>query len=330
MSCTRPSQIQFSVASDGKKVLKFQSYRTWQMSYRFAYKKASLSSADDFVIVPCGKCLDCRLARSREWALRCYLESKLHDYSLFLTLTYRDEDLPADRSVHRSDITKFMKDLRSYIDYHFPDHSKISVFGCGEYGGRTSRPHYHLCIFGLDPHKFKLKFWKKSKLGDKYYNSKILEKIWKKGFVVIGLVTLDSAAYVARYCVKKMNGKDSDRHYLYRDVIRNKEFVIFSQKPGVGLRYFEKHKDEIYASDSIIVDKRECRPPRYFDKKLKQVDLALYEKVIKKRRLESKTNLLKHEALKENSDLTFKRFLAKEKKKILDYKRLIRSIEDDS
>jgi len=44
--------------------------------------------------LPCGKCTGCKLERSRQWAVRLMHEAQLHERTSFITLTYRDEDLP--------------------------------------------------------------------------------------------------------------------------------------------------------------------------------------------------------------------------------------------
>lgn len=51
-------------------------------------------------LVPCGRCVGCRLDYSREWADRCYLESLTKSPNWFITLTYDDLNLP---------VTEFLK-----------------------------------------------------------------------------------------------------------------------------------------------------------------------------------------------------------------------------
>ena len=47
----------------------------------------------DFVQIPCGRCIGCRIDYSRAWADRCMLEMMDHKSNYFLTLTYNDESL---------------------------------------------------------------------------------------------------------------------------------------------------------------------------------------------------------------------------------------------
>ena len=43
--------------------------------------------------VPCGRCIGCRVERSRQWALRCVHEAELYEENCFITLTFNDEFL---------------------------------------------------------------------------------------------------------------------------------------------------------------------------------------------------------------------------------------------
>jgi len=44
--------------------------------------------------IPCGRCIGCRLERSRQWAIRCVHEASLHEDNAFITLTYAPENIP--------------------------------------------------------------------------------------------------------------------------------------------------------------------------------------------------------------------------------------------
>ena len=96
------------------------------------------------VSVPCGQCLSCRIDYSRDWAARCVHESQLHAVNSYITLTYDDFHLPDNYGLEKDALQKFMKRYRKMFG------KGIRFFGCGEYGEETSRPHYHLIIFGYD------------------------------------------------------------------------------------------------------------------------------------------------------------------------------------
>ena len=126
-----------------------------------------------------------------------------------LPLPIPPNSFPADGSLNLRHVQLFLKRLRKKFTG-----VKIRFFCCGEYGPKLGRPHYHLILFGLD-FDDKILF-KKAKSGN-LYTSKILSDCWGKGYVTTGAVTLQSAGYVARYCLKKINGQMADAHYLKID-----------------------------------------------------------------------------------------------------------------
>lgn len=238
------------------------------------------------VRVPCGQCVGCRLDQSREWANRCVMESLSYpsDQCWFLTLTYNDDNLPADGSVHKEDVQKFNKDLLRYYDYHY-GYQGIRFYAGAEYGDQSGRPHYHVLYFGLPINDLKL--YGHNHQGDLLYNSPSIEKIWSKGFVVIGQLTWQTAAYTARYVMKKRKGKDAQEYYDRLGI--QPEFSLMSRRPGIGISYFNDHYEEIYQRDEIILPSvgkklNSQRPPRIFDDHMKEIDLPLIEHIKRDRK----------------------------------------------
>ncbi len=159
----------------------------------------SQAYTDRPVNIPCGQCIGCRLDKSKQWAIRCVHEASLYDNNSFITLTYNTEHLPEDRSLEVRVFQLFMKRLRKRFG------TKIRFYACGEYGDQNGRPHYHACLFNHDFQDKKL--WKRGKDPSlDLYRSADLEKLWPYGYSSIGEVTFQSAAYVARYIMKKITG----------------------------------------------------------------------------------------------------------------------------
>lgn len=216
--------------------------------------------------LPCGQCVGCRLERSRQWAIRCMHEASLYKDNCFVTLTYDEEHLPEDYSLHYDDFQRFMKRVRKKYTG-----KKIRFYMAGEYGENFGRPHFHACIFNLD---FEDKYlWQKTESGSKIYRSKILEELWPFGYSSIGEVNFQSAAYVARYIMKKVTGDMAEQHYeevnfTTGEIIQRKpEFNKMSLKPGIGFGWYEKFKDDVYPHDYVIVNGKMCKPPKFYDKK---------------------------------------------------------------
>ena len=229
--------------------------------------------------LPCGQCVGCRLERSRQWAIRCVHEASLHKDNCFITLTYAPEHLPADNSLNYRDFQLFMKRLRK----RFPE-SKIRFYMCGEYGENFGRPHFHACLFNWNFPDRKLFFT--SKHGDKVYRSDTLEELWPFGLCSIGEVTFKSAAYVARYIMKKVTGQRAFAHYhevdadgVSRETMRTPEFTKMSLKPGIGSDWLDKYKSDVYPHDYVIINGKKVKPPRYYDKKYMQSDPFDYDEL---------------------------------------------------
>ncbi|UPW41946.1 replication initiator protein [Dipodfec virus RodF1_63] len=243
----------------------------------------------DFVQIPCGKCIGCRLAYSRQWADRCMIELGYHADSWFVTLTYDDDHLPLAESIDedtgeyintatlkKRDIQLFFKRLRKNYKYDNP----LRYYCAGEYGSQTYRPHYHAIIFGLKLDDLRL--YKQSLDGYNYYNSSFVSRCWSKGHVVIGQVTWDTCAYTARYIMKKQYG---DAAKIYEKYNIQPEFTTMSLKPAIGRSYFDEKmlenngdyisllKSDIWISTSD--GGRRIKPPRYYDRLVDRIETDL-------------------------------------------------------
>lgn len=216
------------------------------------------------VTLPCGQCVGCRLERSRQWAVRMMHESSLHTDNSFITLTYDAEHVPASGSLDVAHFQDFMKRLR----WHYRDR-KIRFFHCGEYGENLGRPHYHAMLFGLD-------FADKSHYsGDgaaRLFTSETLQDLWPFGFSTVGACTFESAAYIARYVVKKVTGDAAADHYQVMHPITGEltsvapEYVTMSRRPGIASDWFRKFGNEVFPSDEVIARGHPAKPPRFYEK----------------------------------------------------------------
>lgn len=236
--------------------------------------------------LPCGQCVGCRLEKSREWALRCMHEASLYSDNCFITLTYDDAHVPEDGGLHYSHFQYFMKRLRE----KYP-HRRIRFYMAGEYGGQFGRPHFHACLFNFAFND--LVIWRKSNSGHHLYRSSELESLWRYGYSSVGAVTFESAAYVARYIMKKQTGKGSAGAYDSVDTetgeifSRRPEFNKMSLKPGIGAQWFDKFHTDVFPRDAVIHDGTPNRVPRYYDKRLKLVDPDTFTLIKEKRILDA-------------------------------------------
>lgn len=236
-------------------------------------------------------------------------EARMHLNSCFITLTYRDVDLPEDwslsapirvdgKQVKQSEFQAFMKRLRKRRK------EKIKYFMCGEYGYKCSheifidehdcpmgckvgRPHYHAIIFGTDfPDKIPMG---ENHQGDPWYTSPELEQLWPYGYNVVGEVTQQSAGYVARYCLKKVTGVLADEHYQRigpgGEIIRlTPEYATMSN--GIGLEWYKQYRSDIWPHDEIPLPGGGVSKsvPRYYCEKLRVEDEEEFHRVKEERK----------------------------------------------
>lgn len=222
--------------------------------------------------LPCGQCIGCRLDRSRQWAIRCLHEAKLHEQNCFATLTYNDKNLP--RTLQHRDFQLFAKKLRKK--------HKFRYYMCGEYGEQTARPHYHACLFGID---FTDKKHHSVNNGNTLYTSDELANTWGLGHAILGKITFESAAYVARYCMKKITGPRAQQHYERVDKETGEiyhlqpEYNKMSNRPGIGKNWIRKYYDDVYPNGTVISRGHEVKSPRYYDKYLELIDPDAYHEL---------------------------------------------------
>ena len=232
--------------------------------------------------LPCGQCIGCRLEKSRQWAIRCMHEAQMHEKNCFITLTYDDTHLPSDRSLHHEHFQKFIRSLRKRTGI------KIRYYMAGEYGDQFGRPHFHACLFGYDFSDKKL--WKKTDSGSVLYRSEYLESIWTYGYSSVGDVNFESAAYVARYIMKKVTGQAAKEHYVDKEtgVILSPEYNKMSLKPGIGKSWLETYQNDVYPHDYVVIRGKKCRPPKYYDKQYHSKNPYEFEELLYKREQNAK------------------------------------------
>lgn len=243
--------------------------------------------------LPCGGCTGCKVRRSREWALRCVHEASLHPANSFVTLTYTNNiryvdhgrgpvryGMPDDGSLDVRHWQLFVKRLRTAL----ADGVRISKFDStvsasrrtgfrylhvGEYGAKRFRPHYHAVIFGQDFSGDRYPVATRGK--DPLYASPLLDSLWGHGACSVGAVTYESAAYVAKYCLKTHGHEVQTERYRRIDLRTGEEYYVrreyctMSRRPGIGSGWLRKFLPDVYPSDEVVHAGRTFGVPRYYD-----------------------------------------------------------------
>lgn len=278
----------------------------------------------DAFLVPCGKCIGCKMDYSRAWADRMMLELESNDgKGLFVTLTYDDDHLVDKEgnhvlgygSLYKRHLQLFMKRLRKELE---KTDTKVRFFAVGEYGSweNTHRPHYHLVLFGLclDDLENKVPAGA-NELGQKVYTCPLISNCWNRGFISVGDVSWRSCAYVARYVNKKV--LDPGENYLIESAELNPLFSLMSRKPGIAKKYLEDHPGcldytSIYISDSD--GSKKINIPKYFVNQLKLTDPEKADIIISQRAAYAQDHMMSKLS---QTDLPLLDYLEVEEKKML-------------
>lgn len=291
MACFHPlTALSTGVRADnGKKVLKV-------LKKTDIPHNATGALYENLIKLPCGNCIGCREDRAKTWAIRCVHEASLYEKNCFITLTFNDEHLNPKSTLVKKDFQLFIKRLRKKYG------AGIRYYHCGEYGSQLGRPHHHACLFNFDfPLRSKENpggkyLWKESANGN-LYRSSDLEALWSDpntgkpyGFASIGSVTFESAAYVARYIAKKINGEMAPDHYQGR----LPEYTTMSRRPGIGKNWFKKyHASDVqlaYREGFITMNGKTYKIPKYYDQNFEVTDPLLFESVKETRQKKAKDN----------------------------------------
>lgn len=327
MSCTKPL-IRFETwetykTLEGKLAYKADIHGSQGYTTKELDKMRKSGNYRNIALIPCGKCIGCRLDYARDKAVQLSLEAKNPIYGKnecwFLTLTYDDLHLKTKKTVNcetgeeyegvstdHTDLQEFWKRLRDRINRKYPG-KKIQYLNVTEYGEKTNRPHAHAIVFGLPLDTSKFVKHNNNMQGDALWESlelignKTISEIWGHGNVSIGEATFQSMSYVARYTLKKT--KASYDEWWYKSQGKEKEWISMSQ--NIGKWYYDIHKDEIYEMDCVpVLDNHGQlqKPPRSYDRFYKRDNPKKWKEVQKRRQEQAETQtelLLKDTDLKE-------------------------------
>lgn len=200
--------------------------------------------------VPCGKCENCYARRVSAWSFRLMQEDKRAWSSFFITLTYDTKHVPLTKNgymaLSKRDVQLFYKRLRKLHYTTGVDAPPIRYYTCGEYGGKTNRPHYHAIIFNA--------------------SLELIEKAWTNGAVHYGELSAASVGYTLKYIAKP------GRIPMHRNDDRIPEFALMSK--GLGENYLTDamikwHRsamnDRMYVN---LKDGRKVSMARYYKQKI--------------------------------------------------------------
>ncbi len=185
--------------------------------------------------LPCGHCAECLSTRIEDWIIRLKEELRVSQYSLFLTLTYNDDNLPDGNLPSKKDVQLFHRYLRR-------KGLKFKYFIVSENGEQYNRIHYHGIYFFT------------AYIEDLY---SILVSTWNKGYIFMGDANGKTIRYVTKYILKDFGGT-KDNFYL--------------MSKNLGLNYVERmlnwHRSDLLNRCYYPDGKFKKHMPRYYRNKI--------------------------------------------------------------
>lgn len=167
-----------------------------------------------------------------------YTQSVLNADSQFVTLTYRDEDIPLCWSTDRTiplptllprDLQLFTKRLRKAVAP-----VNFRLFAVGEYGPKTFRPHYHFGVFNFPSCRNTRTITDGITGRRRWFECcdvcRLVGTTWGKGDIEVRSLGAEKCEYLARYVTKKMTRQEDSRLGG-----RFPEFSRPSRRPGIGV-----------------------------------------------------------------------------------------------
>lgn len=115
--------------------------------------------------------------------------------------------------------------------------------------------------------------------------------------------------------MKKITGEKSKEHYKNR----KPEYTTMSRRPGIGKGWLDKYKKDVYNHDSVIINGKKVRSPKFYDKIYDSEQPIHFEQI---------QNQRKYKALKYQHDNTLSRLRVKEKIKLSKIVQLTRTLEE--
>lgn len=180
------------------------------------------------------------------------LEAMQYKDNSFITLTYDENNLPADGSLRIKDVQDWLKRLRFSIQPR-----RVRYFAVGEYGDTTFRPHYHVAMFNYATCRFGTSRYAETignfatKRSSCCASCDHVLATWGRGLVSLGVLNNSTAAYIAGYVTKKMTHRSDPRLNG-----KEPEFARMSLWPGIGRAALAPVAAQLlyYKLDSKIAD----------------------------------------------------------------------------
>lgn len=221
-------------------------YETDLLSY-----VAVRSTTPNHIVVPCGKCYECRKARSRQWAVRLMAENAFgrHRNAVFVTFTIKEFYM----SQAREDLAGMFRKFRDRWRKRFGS-TPVWWFST-ELGERTGRLHLHGVVWDIPF------FLPNNVHHSKVEMAKVFNKLWKYGHVWVDYASDKTMNYIVKYMVKVDLKDPLTKRKIKWDILTYKPKIFCS--PGIGRAYYEQCIDEARLRRVVLTESYDVTAQNY-------------------------------------------------------------------
>lgn len=229
---------------------------------------------DEYKLVPCYHCLNCRVDRTNQFIDKAEYEYINYGCGAFVTFTYDDVHLFQNsfidshtgktiNSINKKDGKDFLNRLNKLVHKEADRLKKLGIENklcrpdykyvlSSEYGDKFNRSHFHALFFGLDFAYCERLFW----------------KAWNyKGSIQIGAIKNGGIAY----CVKYINESSHGLVDFYRYTYHHLEKPSSSHSLGFGEGLYLSQLKHIKETGCYSWHNKERPLPSYYKNKYKVI-----------------------------------------------------------
>lgn len=248
---------------------------------------------DEYMLVPCRHCLNCRVDRINEFVDKAEYEYCKYGCGAFVTFTYDDTHLFKNsfidshsgktlNSINKKDGKDFLNRLNKLVHKEADRLKKLGIENklccpdykyviSSEYGDKFSRSHFHCLFFGLDFAYCERLFW----------------RAWNfQGSIQVGAIKNGGIAYCVKYISEQSYGIDDFYKYTYHHL----EKPSSSHSLGFGEGLYLSQLKHIKETGCYKWHNIERPLPAYYKNKYKVIS-DLDDDVMRKKYVAKKDNI---------------------------------------
>ena len=214
----------------------------------------------------CRTCNECIGTRQHGWVSRAMAEKNMAAHALVVALTY-DDETPENRDsaamFNYGDVSAFLKRLRRWISWKFPDAGHgVRFIVAGEQGSRNGRCHWHAILYsdvdltscGIFTSRGKVLTQREDMISVGKHIRRLHWSLWGRGFVTLQEPDQAGLSYVLKYCLKDQFTEEKSRGTMREAKAENFATGLFrmSKAPPIGASWLAAKLERLASLGAVL------------------------------------------------------------------------------